>query len=455
MADPISTAPVSDQEYANALAALTAEPPLAVAVSGGADSMALLHLTHRWRQAQAPQARLWALTVDHGLREAARAEAQQVSAFCRTLGIDHRILSWTGEKPKSDIQAAARRARYALMHEFCTRHGVRSLLLGHQLEDQAETFLLRLGRGSGVDGLSAMAPAMDWMGVRYLRPLLGFSGQRLRATLDAAGQKWIEDPSNQDPRFMRVRMRAALAEFQAAGITPARLAATAQRMRRVRAALERSVLDLMASAVQWDQAGYARLTLEALFDAPEEIGLRTLAQLLMAVGGQEYPPRMQRLERLFEWLRRRPVMGGRTLAGCRILPRRGVMLIVREPVAVGAEVTLLPGQPSFWDNRFRVCLSYAEDATGAEIYKVQHVGAAGLSQIRKSGVKCRPPAIVCHATPGLWRGAKLIAAPLLGYSDPGCEAGARFEARFSPRYGLLPVTDSDQEKRAESLALLL
>lgn len=447
MADPVSTAPVSDQEYAHALAALTAEPPFAIAVSGGGDSMALLHLTHRWRQAQAPQARLWALTVDHGLREAARAEAQQVSAWCRELGIDHRILSWTGEKPKSDIQATARRARYALMHEFCSQNGIRTLLLGHQLEDQAETFLLRLGRGSGVDGLSAMAPAMDWMGVRLLRPLLGFSGQRLRATLNASGQKWIEDPSNQDPRFMRVRMRAALPEFEAAGISPARLVATAQRMRRVRAALEQAVYQLMASAVRWHPAGYAQLSLDGVFDVPEEIGLRTLARVLMAVGGQEYPPRMQRLESLFEWLRQRPVTGGRTLAGCRILPRSGIILIVREPVAIGAALTPSPDQSVVWDNRFLVSLLPSGDVTGLDNFTVQAVGAAGLSQIRKSGVKPRLPSIVCHAVPGLWRGEKLIAAPLLGYGASDCEAAAGFEARFSPRYGLLPGTDSDREKR--------
>ncbi|MEQ1890796.1 MAG: tRNA lysidine(34) synthetase TilS [Alphaproteobacteria bacterium] len=438
MADTSNAAPVRDLEFAGEMAALCPETPIAVAVSGGADSMALLLLTSTWMKAGAQQSGLCALTVDHGLRDGSAAEAQQVADWCQSIGVTHRILHWHGAKPSSDIQAQARRARYSLMSDYCRQHGVRSLLLGHQYEDQAETFLLRLGRGSGVDGLAAMAPSLEWNGVRFLRPLLAYSRQRLQATLLALGQPWIEDPSNQNPRFARVRARGVLTVLEDAGISAARIVGTAHRMRRVRAALEQATAQLMKEAVQWDQAGFAELRLAALFIAPEEIGLRALARILTIVGGQEYPPRLLRLERLFAWLRQNPFTGGRTLSGCRIIPRKDRILIVREPAAIGPEITLSAGEAAVWDNRFFVRLIQYASVRESKVFTVQPVGVYGLSQMRGARPGNLPPRIVSQSVPGLWRGGKLLAAPLLGFTDPASVAAAAFEVRFSPRHALLP-----------------
>ncbi|MSP44127.1 MAG: tRNA lysidine(34) synthetase TilS, partial [Alphaproteobacteria bacterium] len=268
MADRDHAAPVTGREFADALQALSPGLAIAVAVSGGADSMALLHLTTRWLEQTGQRGRLLALTVDHGLRAASAAEAEQIGGWCREIDVSHKILRWQGVKPVSDIQSAARRARYELMTNACKELGIPSLLLGHQLEDQAETFLLRLGRGSGVDGLSAMAPERDWNGVRILRPLLGFSRLRLQATLKMQQTPWIEDPSNHDPRFARVRMRDRLQDMAAAGLGPARLAQTAGRMRRVRNALEDVTWRLMREVVQWEPCGFACLSLPPLMAAP-------------------------------------------------------------------------------------------------------------------------------------------------------------------------------------------
>ena len=191
-------------------------PRIAAAVSGGADSMALLLLAARW--APGAGARLVALTVDHGLRAESAAEAARVAAWCAARGIAHRVLEWRGAKPAAGLQEAARTARYGLLAGWCRRGGIVHLLTGHNAGDQAETFLMRLRRGSGVAGLAGMPAVAVRDGVRVLRPLLGVRRERLEAALEAAGEAWIEDPSNRDPAFERVRVRADAARLEAAGI---------------------------------------------------------------------------------------------------------------------------------------------------------------------------------------------------------------------------------------------
>ncbi|WP_119423020.1 tRNA lysidine(34) synthetase TilS, partial [Desertibaculum subflavum] len=211
-----------------ALGAFPGHPDLAVAVSGGADSLALVLLAQGWTAAQG--GRLLALTVDHGLRPEAAREALQVKRWLAARGVAHRTLRWRGPKPKANLAAAAREARYALLFAACRRARFRALAVAHHREDQAETFLLRLGRGSGVDGLAAMAPVSERDGIALLRPLLDMPRDRLRAALAAAGQDWIEDPGNADPARARTAVRALLPALAAAGLPPVRIAATAARM---------------------------------------------------------------------------------------------------------------------------------------------------------------------------------------------------------------------------------
>ncbi len=438
---------LSDQEFRQALEPLNPGFRVAVAVSGGADSMALLLLTQKW--ARQSGAQLLALTVDHALRPDSASEAQQVAEWCGALGITHRILQWSGVKPKGDIQAAARRARYALMSAECVRSGVPVLLLAHHLQDQAETFLLRLGRGSGVDGLAAMAAESARNGMRLLRPLLAFPKARLLSTLLAEGQIWINDPSNSDVRFARPCVRALLAPLDSVGLTAQRLAATAQRMARARAALDQATDALLRSAIRLEPSGFCVLSREKIIAAPAEIGLRALSRVLMTVGAQEYPPRLARLERLYDWLVRGAAGGGRTLSGCCIVPGKvGVsgIIVVREPAAMGPELLLKPGEERLWDGRFRVILAAQSNADNADMdrYFVRAVGDAGLRQVRQerlSGLQPRlifPPRMACLTTPGLWLGESLIAAPLLGFPLDARPLACGFTATFSPIRQLLP-----------------
>lgn len=397
---------------------------IAVAVSGGADSLALALLADGW--ARGHRRKLVALTVDHGLRPESRREAAQVHRWLTGRGIAHHSLRWQGPKPAANLQAAARQARYGLLSRWCLRHDVRHLLLAHQLEDQAETFLIRAGRGSGVDGLAGIAPVSEAFGLTLIRPLLRVPRARLEATLRAAGQPWIEDPSNRDPRFLRSRVRAALALLAPEGLAASRFADTAARMALVRAALDTATGELARRAVALEPGGYAWLDVGMLSAAPVEIGRRLLARLLMAVGGTELPPRLERLERLYGELSGGAPIRGRTLAGCRILPWRGRVLVCREPAAIAAPVVLAPGATAIWDCRFRVRLG----RSAARGLKVAALGQARLPD----GIDLVPiPAPARPPLPALWRGRKLLAVPHLGWSAPAEGSGrADFSAEFAP-----------------------
>jgi tRNA(Ile)-lysidine synthase len=295
----------------------------AVGLSGGGDSVALLLLLSDWARASgAPPPT--ALIVDHGLRPESAAEAAEVAAWARACGVAAEVLRWGGRKPAANIEDAARAARYRQMGTWCQAQGCATLFVGHSRDDQAETFLLRLGRGSGVDGLSAMPPLSvypvpGFAGLRLARPLLAFDRAELRADLAARGVAWREDPMNGDPRFARSKIRALLPLLAEAGLPAARIAAAAGHLARARTALEADTDAFLKAHSRADGEG-ALLDGEALRRVPEEIGLRALAQLLMQVSGAGYRPRFERLQSLYAVLTAENPTRGRTLHGCRVGP---------------------------------------------------------------------------------------------------------------------------------------
>lgn len=297
--------------------------PGAVAVSGGGDSLALMHLLRDW----AKRARLdlpAVLTVDHGLQRDSAANARKVLRWARALGLKAHMLAWEGTKPRANIEAEARRARYRLMGDWCRKHGIATLYIGHTRDDVAETFLMRLARGSGLDGLSAMravaaypVPGFEELGL--VRPLVDFERADLRAHLSARKLEWIDDPMNADPRFSRVRIREAMPSLEAAGLTAARIADAASHLSRAREALDIVTAAVLNRACR--REGEAVLVEStALLSAPREVGLRALARLLMQVSGQTYRPRFERLEGLFDAMANDALGAGRTLHGCRVAP---------------------------------------------------------------------------------------------------------------------------------------
>lgn len=298
-------------------------PPFAVAVSGGSDSLALMHLLANFART-AKLAPPVVLTVDHRLRNTSANEARQVVRWAKKAGLKAHILVWTGPKPKSGLEASARDARYRLMGRFMAGRGIHTLFVGHTQDDQAETFLLRLARGSGLDGLAAMRPHTSFpiSGFEELtlaRPLLGISRQALRDYLLSLDQVWLEDPMNQDPAYDRVKIRRLRAALEEAGLSSVRIAAAAAHLARARDSLEVVTQAVLDRAVRKSKEGWL-LDPVALTSAPRELSLRALALLLMGVSGQRYRPRFESLERLLEALSTAKPRLSATLHGCHIGP---------------------------------------------------------------------------------------------------------------------------------------
>lgn len=372
--------------------------------------MALCLLADRWVRARGGA--LLALSVDHGLRPDSVVEARTVADWLGARRIAHRVLPWRDHELRGSVQASARTARYRLLEGACAEDGILHLLLAHTRDDQAETVLLRLSKGSGIDGLAAMATVRETAEIRLLRPFLGIDKVRLRATCRGFRQEWVEDPSNTARHYARGRLRRTSAALAEEGLTPDRLADTARRAGRARSALEAGAAALMSRAVSIYPEGYATVDRALLIQAPEELALRTLSRCLLTVGAGDHPPRLERLERLYRALRGDE--GGRTLAGCRVVPdRAGGVLICREPAATRAgPLEAWPDgsvAPIRWDGRFRIGPPAGPLPAGLEI---RRLGVPGRSILRSLGMLAeRVPAMAMLSMPGLWHGDRLFAVP--------------------------------------------
>lgn len=366
-----------------------------VAVSGGADSLALALLLRAW----APDLQITALSVDHGLRPEAAEECAWVKDVLTSYGLCHVTLKWEGEKPENGIQKAARDARYDLMGRWCRAHGVSDLFIAHHQDDQAETFLMRLSRGSGVDGLAAMQKVTPLHGFRLIRPLLDVPKSALEAYLKDKGQSWKEDPSNSDRQFDRVKIRDAREQFEAMGLTSDRLTKTARAMSRVRKLLEKLTEDWLRAHVSFSEAGFARFALKALFDEEEEIQLRVLSRIGQAVSGETYPPRLEKLERLC-----RDLLAQRytTLMGCRWLGVDGDVVVCRE-----IRHDILP------ENLYNIDLKGCSGPV-----QVRVLGEDGWRHVCKdeaASIESNWPKPVIYALVSIWDEEGVCLVPHLGY----------------------------------------
>jgi tRNA(Ile)-lysidine synthase len=412
-------------EFAAAMAEAGVDEPFAVAVSGGPDSAALMRLARTFCLARKTPKPL-ILTVDHGLRPQSAAEAKRAAGWAAKLGLTARILIWKGVKPRANIQAQARRVRYALMAEAIKKAGIRVLLTGHNMDDQAETFLMRLARGSGLDGLSAMRlrsdyPVKEYDGLFVVRPLLPFSRARILATCREYKQAYISDPSNTNPVFARVRIRNIMPELEALGVTPEKIADAAKNLRRARAALEHYRVQCSERSLEFSNWGDARIDIVALRSEPEEVVLRVLSEALSAIGGGEYAAEFAELQRVYAWLsgaddNNRPRARGRTLAGCRLSLVGGHKChLAREVSAMQREakdLLLRPGQEAYWDGRFKVSIA-ANAAKGP--YLVKALGSQGVKEVMRLRAQPLPkyePKRVAATAPGVWYNGALAGCPI-------------------------------------------
>lgn len=369
--------------------------PLGLALSGGGDSMALLYLARGAGYA------LRAVTVDHGARDV-RAEIALCQRACAALDVPHEVLRWSWDG-RGNFQAAARQARRDLIATWAQAQGLGHVMLAHTRDDQAETVLLRMARGSGVDGLAGMAAQS---GI-WLRPLLGASRAALRDALAAFGADWAEDPSNLDRGYDRVRARQMAGHLADLGLTPERLVQLADHAGAARRSLR--ALAVQAAERLTEQGGDLWVPPD-LLDFEHDTPRRLIAAALQWIGGQPYRPRWAALTDAVA----RAQSGKVTLAGCVLRPDHGGLRIGREPAAVAGPVPA--GQ--LWDGRWTI--RAASGTVGA-------LGAAGLAQCpdwRAAGLG-RDTLL---ASPALWRAGVLIAAPLAGMGAEKAELGPDFRS---------------------------
>ncbi|MCX5496536.1 tRNA lysidine(34) synthetase TilS [Kaistia dalseonensis] len=409
--------PIADAALDDIFAPLLGARRIALAVSGGADSLALTLLARRWQAIAPDRPGLIVLTVDHGLRAESGAEAEMVGEIAGRLGLPFKGLHWKGPYPDADLEAAARAARYALLVEAAHAEGADHLVTAHHRDDQAETVLMRLARGSGVYGLAGMAATVDRGGIRLARPLLGLDRATLAAIVKAAGLHPVDDPHNRDARFSRARLRALMPQLAAEGLDAQTLAATAGRLGRAAAAIDHYVGRLLGASARIDESGAVRLDEAAWRAEPEETRLRALARILRAVGGSAYVPRLERLAALELAMNETPDgRFARTLAGVLVDRRKGAFRFQRESGRDGLpEIRVVDRFDGVWDGRFRISLRVGQ---GSEVV-IGALGPAGRRTLAVCVPEGQPRAI--EALPAIRRAGRIIAVPGLGIM-PDAEA---------------------------------
>ena len=433
--------PVSDGEFSALMGALgpfSDHPRLAVAVSGGPDSMALALLVQNWVSERGGS--LLTLTVDHGLRPEAAAEAVATGRQLAGRGIQHLIAVWRPESPDRVGQAEARRARYDLLARVALSRGYCTLLTAHHQGDQAETLLQRLDHGSGPAGLAAMAPSSLRRGLCLMRPLLSVSKERLEATCRAAGLKVVRDPTNDDQAHERPVLRARLAEGGQGPRRTRALAAAAGRARRGARRIEAEATRAALACFRLRAPGYAWVDADGLAALAPLAAERAVGRLVSAIGGGDYL-RGEGLESFTAWLAGGAgPESGRTFG--RVHARRArdghgkpAILMCREAVE-GAELPVTAASVLLWDDRFLADLRPVGLIGG----RLAPLGVE-LGNRLKDVWGC--PGDAARTLPGLWSAGELVALPQFSFHDRLESAGslAVFECQWAPRH---PVTASGQ-----------
>lgn len=346
--------PAAPPDLTPDFAPLLPESHVALAVSGGSDSTALMRLAAAWARSNHPALLLSVLTVDHGLRQEAAAEARQVGQWAVALGLPHHVLRWEAEpKPSTGLQAQARAARYGLMADWCRAHGAGILLTAHTQDDQAETVLMRLSRTMSPDSLAGIRPLGGWEGLPLFRPLLKTKRQALRDWLASVGQPWIDDPSNEDERFERVRTRRALAAMDPDSTR--RLAALAEKCAHLAAQLERMARRWIGFSLREHEAGICHVASGDFRNLPAALQERILGIIIACYGGGQAQPEADELRRIARWACAADGPVRCTLGGALLGRRKAGFWVTREAGRIAVSPQTVPETGKLlWDKRFLI-----------------------------------------------------------------------------------------------------
>lgn len=415
MTDSPKAAPITEEYFGARLAALGVEKSFAVAVSGGRDSMALARLSAAYGKNKGIA--VMALTVDHGLRPEAADEAAKVSAWCKAAGLEHRTLVWEGVKPATGVQNAARRARYRMLAQAANDAGVDAILTAHNADDQAETVFMRLARGAGPKGLSAMRES-GWIAdgagspVRLLRPLLSVPRAQLTATAAAFDQPYVDDPSNDDPSYERIKTRALMAALEEQGLLTQnallRMAGRMQVASRLLKEREDALFQTLSGCFfRW---GGVCVDLHKIAAMATDDVSGLCRRLIFAVCGQDYAPDAEAVSEAFN---NAITTGAATLGGALLKAHGERLWFLREPAALlgraGSEalapVSVNAGKAVLWDNRFIITVPSGQVDAAISPLGVRSAPSGAFDRAISA------PDAARAAMPGVYCDGVLIGAP--------------------------------------------
>ena len=383
---------------------------IVIAVSGGGDSMALSLLLQQWRETlpDLQRPRLTAVTVDHGLRPESRLEAEYVGNLLAAQQLDHAILRWEyGPTVTSDIQNRARAARYSLLYQFCHHHHARYLVLGHNLEDQVDTFMMRLGKASGLRGLTAMSAITERDAVAILRPLLPFAHDQLLEFLRRQHQPWVEDPSNHRPHYQRTRLRQLHHPLAAAGVTLPHIATSINKLQQQQSYLDHDINQWWQNHVTLNPQGWAELDLVSFLTQPKIIQYHGLQRLLQVISARQYWPRD--VEPLLAQMRSRSWSRHLTYHGCKLVKHKTKLYVAknyRDLLTLETKtITEHHQHLALWDNRWLIDLVDNNIATQLTLKIVGKFNASRwYQQLATTGGERHqlPPLAIAAELPGVF-----------------------------------------------------
>ena len=391
------------------------DKPIALAVSGGPDSTAMMQIAAFSKKIE--KSKVTVLVVDHGLRKESKNEAKLVCKNAKLLGFKSKILKWEGDKPKTRIQEIARKKRYQLMTSWCKKEGIEKLFLAHHLDDQVETFLMRLGKGSGVDGLAVMNFLTETSSLQLVRPFLEIPKNRFSDILDLSNLKWISDPSNFNLNYKRSRIRKVLPVLSKEGINSKQIGLVIKRMRYAKDALN-SQTEILLEKYLSNIQDIAYFLNKNLFQETKEseILFRILEKIIMNISGSIYPPRRKKLENILIWLLKENNTSAKTLDGVIIRKRKGEFIFYREPDDCYKSATIRPltSKYSCLDYRFFI------KSINSHNFQIRALGDAGAKILKEKKLLKRQgfqnvPLSAWKTAPGIWSKKRLISVPSLGY----------------------------------------
>jgi tRNA(Ile)-lysidine synthase len=409
---------LSSKDFEEIFTHMRGAQKIALAVSGGPDSMALAWgACAVWGAKNMP-----AFIVEHGLRPESAAEAETVKERLWAMGLGAEILRWEHGEVDSRLHVRAREARYELLLSACRRAGADVLLLAHHKDDQAETILMRLAKGSGLWGLGGMRGETLREGVRVIRPLLNIEKKQLEATCTANDIPFVRDPSNEKEKYARGRLRRVAEALAAEGFTKDRLVDFGARAAEAADALDYYAHAFLRQSARPVAGGAIEMERGALAALPRAVVLEVLALALQALHPQTYAPERKALVRLAGFLTAEDQAGAATLHGCLVQKRKNHLLFLREPEAITEKRLAEAEKTLLWDARFYVqCPAQSE---GLEIRKLGSQPRGILKSLAPELRKKVPSGRVRAGLPALWRGMELVSLP-----DFSCDYGGLFSVR--------------------------